>query len=280
MPTSKIEYPKELTLAAWKKAKSIFTNNTGISDKLRDAEKAFAAARADIDAINNIYDGGEPTGGFHSMTHYPETLAECRRLTNSAKIQNYKKSLWAVRDHCTKVANDKKMLSKQKALVLSMAKTADFESVIVNANTISGYLGQEMRRRVSAYDTALQAIFDGALLQTAVKRAVAFLLAVNGSKTAEAKVAAFNTGCTKAARDITQMVGNRIAAPQKLKIPYQASNKEREVMKGLQRFANGYKGATAKNIDAEVREMSDVIKQAATIVSAKAPTVKELWGAP
>lgn len=145
MPALKIEYPKELTTAAWKKAKSIFNTNTGISEMLRKAEQAFNAASADITAINNIYEGKDSNGNWDTIGRYPDILAECRRLTGSGPVQNYKKALWAVRDHCTKVAGEKSMSSKQKALVLSMAKTADLEAVSVNANSISSYLTQEMK---------------------------------------------------------------------------------------------------------------------------------------
>jgi hypothetical protein len=180
MPNQKIEYPKTLTTTAWKKAKSIFNNNTGISETLRTAEAAFRTASADIDAINNIYAGNSADGKFLNISGYPAFLADCKRLTNSKAVESYKKSLWTVRDQCKKAAAEKSMSSKQKGIVLDMAKTADFQSVFVNANSISGFLTGEAKRWSSSFDTVLEATFGPVKLKVAVGRAVTFLKTVKG----------------------------------------------------------------------------------------------------
>jgi len=280
MPESIIEYPKELTTAAWKKAKSLFNTNTGISEILRAAEQAFRAASADITAINNLYNGEDVNGGPDLISRYPDLLVACKRLTASGTIKNYQKALCNVHAHCTKVAAEKSMSSKQKALVLSMAKMADLESVTVNPNSISGHLTVEMRRRTIKYDMILRNLFDGAKLQDAVKRALVFLQKAKSEKIAANKVKTFNAGATTAARDITQMLVNRLMAPQKLKIPYEPSAAEKFAGKGLIKFGNDYRGANESNIDKEIAEMESYVKEASKINSAKPPTAKEMWGGP
>jgi hypothetical protein len=278
MPKQKIEHPKTLETAAWKKAKSIFNNDTGISETLRAAEAAFRAASADIDAINNIYDGNSANGQNLNISGYPAFLADCKRLTNSKAVENYKKSLWTVRDHCKKVATEKSMSSKQKGIVLDMAKTADSQAVFVNANSISGFLSQEAKRWSTAFDSVLEATFGPEKLKAAVGKAVIFLKTVKGQATPEAKLNEFNQGITKAARDITQILMNRII--NKYQIPYTASSEEKQAGEGLVKFANNNHAATAKNLDAEIKEMESLLKKAVSAAGAKAPTCKELFGGP
>lgn len=271
-----ITYPAELTTARWKKAKSIFTNNTGISETLRKAEAAFKAASGEIDTINKAYKGDvDPT----ALNGYKIIWNDFGRLVISAqkgKIAAYKAALWAVRDRAKAVASEKKLLPKQKALVLEMAQIADRESVVVNANTISSYLGKELDSQKAWRNDTLEKLFGPENLKRVVTGAAAFIKKVEGAGSPAAQLKMFNDGIGTATRNITQVLGNRAMSQKKMKISYAGAADAERIFKALAKWADGYKGATATTLKNEIAAVKQWIVEAGKHSSGKIPTVDDI----
>lgn len=274
----KITYPQILTTAAWKKAKGLFTLNTGVSQTLRDCEAAFKTASNDIAGINAYYEGDIKYIRPREFNMLEKDLERLVKSASSGPLNNFKKELWAVRDHAKQIAAGKTISSKAKALLLDMAQTADLQAVAINSSSVGGYLKKVLDTQEKALNETLALLFGPDNLNKRIKDAENFIRKIRGIKDPAKQVEEFNDDCVTTFRNITQIVGNRAKSQEKLGITLPNAGLADQVFRGLTPWADKYDSSktTPQNLRVQLDTLERWVREAAKLGSGRVPTVREI----